>query len=174
MNGWQNDKRWSDKFLPEIKQILGLYLIGEPPIEEDQERNTDLIVLKMDAVRIACRVRRHQYLERYGDELTIRAGRPSGVKTELTKIIEGWGDYIFYGFSNIDETALEQWFLGCLKAFRLWYMSELAKCNAMNFPGQKKCNGDNSSFFYSFKCHEIPNFIKAKRPHENPIPRTKG
>ena len=60
--------------------------------KEDAERNTDLIVLKLDAVRIACRVRNHEYITRYGDEFTIRAERPSGVKTELAKIIDGWGD----------------------------------------------------------------------------------
>ena len=61
MANWENDKRWSDKFLPEIKMILGLHLIGEPPIEEDCERNTDLIVLKMEPVRIACRIRKYKY-----------------------------------------------------------------------------------------------------------------
>jgi hypothetical protein len=103
---WQADKRWSDKFLRDIKRILGEHLIGEPPMEEDAERNTDLIVLRMDAVRIGCRVRKHKYRDSYQDEFTIRAGRPSGVKTELAKIIEGWGDYFFYGFSNEDETGL--------------------------------------------------------------------
>ena len=42
-------KRWSDRFLPENKQILGLHLIGEPPVKEDAERNTDLIVPDMRA-----------------------------------------------------------------------------------------------------------------------------
>lgn len=41
----------------EIKSVLGMRLIGEPPIEEDRERNTDLIVLKMEAVRVGCRIR---------------------------------------------------------------------------------------------------------------------
>ena len=108
MRAWQLDKRWADRFLPEIKRILGEHLIGEPPEEEDQEHNTDLMVLKMDAVRVACRVRRNQYIDRYGDEFTIRAGRPNGSKTELTKIVEGWGDYFFYGFSDENETALSR------------------------------------------------------------------
>ena len=105
MSEWQKDKRWSDRFLPEIKRILGEHLISEPPIEEDAERNTDLMVLRLDAVRIGCRVRKYEYLKQYGDEFTIRAGRPTGAKTELTKIIEGWGNYFFYGFS--DEPVAE-------------------------------------------------------------------
>ena len=69
---WQDDKRWSDRFLPEIKQILGLYLIDEPPIEEDMQRNTDLTVLRLNAVRVACRIRKYEYFLNYGDEITIR------------------------------------------------------------------------------------------------------
>ena len=108
---WQEQKRWSDAYLPEIKQVLGLYLIGEAPREEDEERNTDLIVLRLDAVRIACRVRKHEYALRYPDEFTIRAGLPSGMKTELTKIVEGWGNYFLYGFATADESALCAWTL---------------------------------------------------------------
>ena len=119
MTDWKADKRWSDRFLPEIKAILGTHLIGEPPVEEDAERNTDLMVLKMEAVRIGCRIRRHKYLVAFGNEFTIRAGRPSGAKTELAKIVEGWGDYFFYGFSNAEHHELAAWFLGDLRVFRL-------------------------------------------------------
>ena len=31
--GWREDKRWSDRFLPEIKRILGEHLIAEPPMD---------------------------------------------------------------------------------------------------------------------------------------------
>jgi hypothetical protein len=157
MRGWKEDKRWSDKFLPEIKQILGLYLIGEPPIEEDSERNTDLIVLKMEAVRIACRIRRYEYFSKYPNEITIREGRPSGTKTELTKIIEGWGDYFFYGFSDESEENLVLWRLCDLKAFRIWLMRYL--CEFKKLPGIPKNNIDNSSSFRAFDADIIPNFI---------------
>ena len=148
---WQKDKRWSDHFLPEIKSILGLHLIGEPPIEEDQERNT------------ACRVRRNHYLLRYGDEFTIRSNRPSGTKTELTKIIEGWGNYFFYAFADENESRLQKWLLGDLSAFRLWYMRQLINSHLGNYPGTKRNNQDNSSDFCAFKYTDIPNFIKASK-----------
>lgn len=158
MIGWEKDKRWSDQFMDEIKSILGIHLIGEPPVEEDQERNTDLIVLKMDSVRIACRVRRNEYAVRYGEEFTVRAGRPSGIKTELTKIIEGWGDYFFYGFG--DESKLSKWTLADLNVFRLWYNQQLF---LGNHPGIKQNNDDGSSYFFAFRWDELPcNFIIAK------------
>jgi len=107
---WEKDKKWSDRFLPEIKRILGECLIREAPIEEDMEHNTDLIVLKLDGLRVACRVRRFEYFNRYPDDITIRSDRASGNVTELAKIItESWGDYFFYGFSDKDGITLCKW-----------------------------------------------------------------
>lgn len=161
MTNFKDDKKWSDRFLPEIKQILGFYLIGEPPIGEDMKRNTDLTVLKMDAVRVACRVRKYTYLQRYGNEFTIRSGRPSGVKTELQKIIEGWGDYVFYGFSDPTETYLASWALCDLNVFRGWYSSQLY---AGFRPGFEKMNYDGSSSFVSFNFAELPqSFIIGRK-----------
>ena len=170
MTNWQQDKRWSDRFLPEIKRILGEYLISEPPLEEDMERNTDLMVLRLDAVRIGCRIRKHDYIEKYGDEFTIRAGRPSGIKTELTKIIEGWGDYFFYGFSDRQEERLAQWILGDLKSFRVYFNRYLMQ-NKGQIPGFGKTNLDNSSDFRAFKFREIPGFVIA---HNIPIQANKS
>jgi hypothetical protein len=160
MKGWEKDKRWSDRFMPEIKRILGEHLLSEPPIEEDMERNTDLMVLRLDAIRIGCRIRMHRYLEMYGNEITIREGRPSGIKTELTKIIEGWGDYFFYGFSDEKEERLSQWVLGDLSAFRV-YLNRFLVTNQGLLPGTPKRNRDESSWFRAFPYDRIPGFIVA-------------
>lgn len=169
-NDWKADKRWSDKFLPEIKQILGLYLIGEPPIEEDSERNTDLMVLKMEAVRIGCRIRTHKYFlnDKYREQITIREGRPSGTKTELTKIIEGWGDYFFYGFSNESESSLEYWKLCDLNQFRIYLMRYLGAYKGC-MPGDFRDNNDNSSSFRAYNTDDIPGLIIARSPHRSPL-----
>jgi len=158
MNQWQRDKRWSDRFLPEIKRHIGEHLIGEPPKEEDAERNTDLMVLRMDAVRIGCRIRKHKFLGPYGDQFTIRAGRPSGAKTELTKVIEGWGDYFFYGFSDPEERALSRWLLGDFRVFRVWHSRCLA---AGRRPWKRRDNHDRSSTFHSYHVADIPGFVVA-------------
>ena len=163
---WQDDKRWSDRFLPEIKRHLGEHLIGEPPVEEDAERNTDLIVLRMEAVRIACRVRKFTYLSSFGDEFTIRSGRPSGIKTELTKIVEGWGDYLFYGFADQTETRLVRWTLMDLRVFRLWYNRQLASLDANRLPGARRSNSDGSSDFHCFRIAGMPPelIVASKEP----------
>lgn len=159
MIGWEQDKRWSDRFLHEIKGILGQHLIGEPPVQEDQERNTDLIVLKMDAVRIACRIRKYSYWLQYQNEFTIREGRPSGFKTELTKIIEGWGDYLFYGFADAGESSLFFWRLLDLKVFRIELFRKLAQSPVRSLPGVAKANGDKSSTFRAFSIPDFPKTI---------------
>lgn len=156
MNGWASDKKWSDVFLPQIKAIIGQTFIVEPPATEDQEHNTDLIVLKMDPIRVACRIRRERYYQQYADEFTIRCSRPSGIKTELSKIIEGWGDYLFYGFG---DESLIAYRIGDLKVFRLWFTRYLSQ-NGGTTPGLFKKNADGSSNFIAFKWSELPqNFI---------------
>ncbi len=155
MNGWESDKKWSDKYLPEIKQILGLYLISEPPIEEDQERNTDLTVLKMDTIRIGCRIRKHYYFEHYPHDFTIRSDRPSGNITELAKIIQGWGQYLFYGFSDEQEKALCAWHIIDLNIFRLWWSTEIINRKGVK-PGVEKPNSDGSSCFRAFDIRVMP------------------
>ena len=153
--GWESDKRWSDRFLPELKRILGEHLIGEPPVQEDMERNTDLIVLRMDAVRIACRVRKYDYLRRYPNEFTIRSGRPSGAKTEMAKIVEGWGDFLIYGFSDSAERDLAAWTLIDLGALRLWINRHMATHKG-NLPCTFKPNVDKSSTFAAFDLRAAP------------------
>lgn len=159
MNGWKDDKAWADRFMHQIKGIIGQSLICEPPVEEDRERNTDLRVLRMDGVRIGCRVR-HYDQQRYAGEFTIRASRPSGNKTELTKIIEGWGDYFFYGFANSEDTAVEKWIVGDLSAFRIWHSRELYRMKGC-MPGMPKPNKDGSSAFRVFNSFSIPGFVVA-------------
>ena len=157
---WQSDKTWSDKFITKIKRIIGEYFITEIR-DEDIFHNTDLIVFKLEPIRIACRVRRFSYYLKYRNEFTIRKTRPSGNKSELAKIIEGYGDYLFYGFSNKNEDDLIQWFLGDLSVFRLWFMKQSIKNNGV-LPGIERINYDGSSVFQVFITNELPdNFIVA-------------
>jgi hypothetical protein len=164
MRGWKEDKKWTDGLLPHVKCVLGAHLIGEAPEEEDQEHNTDLIVLTLKPVRVACRIRTYEYLDKYEGEFTIRSGRPSGIKTELTKVVEGWGDYFFYGFANEHKTELVAWVLGDLKVFRGWFNRKLFCLTPGKTPGQEFTNADKSSSFHVFKLKDLPTeFIVARK-----------
>ena len=160
------DFSWQRRFVPEMKRIIGEHLIGESPVAEDQERNTDLLVLRLEAVRIACRVRRnhHHSIGDRKNEFTIRTGRPSGAKTELAKIVEGWGDYILYAFGSADGNSLFAWVLGDLSVFRLWFMGWLAKHEG-TMPGTGQFNRDGSSTFRAFSISDLPSEFIIARKH---------
>lgn len=149
-----HDFEFGRRYLGHMKQIIGLHLIGEAPPDEDMGHNTDLIVLRLDAVRIACRVRREAYQDRYADEFTIRSGRPNGTHTELAKVIEGWGDYILYGFGSASENRLTGWTLGDLRVFRLWFGRHLMEHRGAA-PGIGKTNPDGTTF-RAFRYADLP------------------
>ena len=166
--GWEREHAWSRRFLPEMKRIIGEHLIVEAPVEEDEQRNTDLVVLRLDAVRVACRVRQFHYLARYGDEFTIRAGRQNGNETELQKVIAGWGHYILYAFADERDERLAAWILGDLNKFRTYWSMRLV-LDKGRLPGFEKHNGDGSSSFRSFKVAALPSSFVVARKRYAPL-----
>lgn len=161
--GVAKDYGWQRPLLGRVKQIIANYLITEAPFEEDAKRNTDLIVLTVEAKRIAVRLRRYEYAGRYGNQFTIRSSRPSGTTTELAKVISGWGDYLFYGFASADDPYdLSRWLLGDLHIFRLWHSRQLYRGR---MPGSPQVNGDGSSGFHAYRIADLPaDFIVARCP----------
>jgi hypothetical protein len=159
VNTWQEDKLWSDRFIPEMKRILGEHLIGEASVEEDRERNTDLVVLLVKPARIACRVRTPGYFPKYAGEFTIRSARQAA-QTELAKVMAGWGDFMLYGFADESRQALCRWTLLDLNVFRLWVNTYMV-LRPGRFPGEEHMNGDKSSIFRAFEIADIPGVVKA-------------
>lgn len=159
---FEEDFEWQRGYIPAVKQVLAQYLIAEAPAEEDMHHNTDLIVLKLDTVRVACRLRTHGYLARYPDEFTIRCSRPSGAETELGKVLAGWGDYFFYGFPDPVGFGLAAWMLGDLNVFRAWHARELWQGRR---PGNGPIpNGDGSSEFRAYRIGDLPpSFVRARK-----------
>jgi len=162
----ETDIDFSNHFISEIKSIIvqsrliDEILVVAPPYE-DMKHNTDLIVLEANQLRFVCRVRRPEMLEKYGKEFTIRYARSNEAKTEFQKIIEGWGSYIFYGFSGYDY-KLKKWFIGDLTVFRSWYFDQLRLNNGKE-PSSPIPNKDNSSTFLPFKINDLPKeFIIAQ------------
>lgn len=157
---FDRDFDWQRGLMPEVKRVLANYLICEAPAEEDMQHNTDLIVLKLDTIRVACRLRSFDYLQRWPNEFTIREGRPSGAQTELAKMLSGWGDYIFYGFADDAKASLAAWMLGDLKVFRLWHSRELWQGRK---PGKQQRNHDGSSTFRAYRIGDLPpGFVRAR------------
>lgn len=96
---WQQDKAWADLYTPEIARVLKenahqLIEISIANDEMDTKQATDYII-QVTGGTVAARVRKSTCKFR---DLTIRYSRPSGVKTEIHKILEGWGDWYLYAW----------------------------------------------------------------------------
>jgi hypothetical protein len=163
---YDRDFAWQRAYVPEMKRILGEHLIGEAPMYEDRNQNTDL-VLELGRVRVACRVRRHRDLARFGAEFTIRSKRPAGTRTELHKVIQGWGDYILYGFAAAEGATFAQWLLGDLGHFRIWHSYEMARRHG-ELPGTLVQNRDGTEG-RAYRIQDLPpEFVAASFPAPAP------
>lgn len=104
----QKIKDLNSKYLPQVRRILinKAYIFTrfrEATLKEDQEYGFDA-VLSFPDVKIPIRIRKNEYLKFM--DLTIRSKYGNGSKTEIHKIMEGFGDFYFYGWS--DETNLKK------------------------------------------------------------------
>lgn len=148
------NRRWSDTFLPEIKRIVGAHLLKTATDLLDMKQATDLLMLDAKDMRIAARVRRPGYSATYPYEFTIRSRVPSGAETELSKIVNGKGDWMFYGHASATGLGLDRWWLIDLKAFRAALIRQ-ANSGVSLRCGDKK-NPDGSCF----KWFDIRSFPK--------------
>jgi hypothetical protein len=145
--------------IPQVKSLVGTYLIDISNFRQDTSENTDLIVLRSHQdLRIAARVRRPpqdangiNYAERYPYDFTIRAKRESGAKTELSKVIDGWGDWMFYSHCNQDNKIFLWWLLD-LKSFRAGLIRRGKKLLDIN---RMKPNKDGKTHFMPFDVREF-------------------
>jgi len=99
-SNYLENRNWSDLFITQLKRELGEVFINIAPEYKDTQEATDLIIFEKGSLDFACRVRRFEYFEKYKDQFTIRLKLPNYKKSEMDKIMEGFGDYYFYGFSN--------------------------------------------------------------------------
>lgn len=138
---YSTDRKWSDQYIPLMKKIIGPYLLETTPNIVDMREAADLIVLNARGVTIACRIRRPGFFLKYGNEFTIRSNRDSGAATELEKITNGFGDWMFYGHAGDDGIAIPYWHLIDLNAWRAHMIrnKEKVMCG-------EKSNGDGTYF----------------------------
>lgn len=144
MDTYSINRTWSDRFIPEISRIVGAHILTIAPDHLDRRNATDLLMLNGRDLRIAARVRRHGYAERYPYDFTIRSRVPSGAQTELAKIVNGDGDWLFYGHANASETGFDLWWLIDLRAFR----AALIRQSANGYPivSGDRVNPDGTCF----------------------------
>lgn len=105
---------------------------------EDRNEATDLVLVHSNK-RVMSRVRRRNYIVFGPYQLTIR-------KTELPKVMSGFGDLMFYGAvdAKIDGgDDIVHWWLLNMDAFREGVLSGIG-------PIETKSNTDGSGPFYAY------------------------
>lgn len=148
-SSYQRNRQWSDRFIPQIRALVGPHLLVESSLEQDTKQAADLVVLRARDLTIACRVRRHGFADVYPRQFTLRSKLDSGVMTEFRKVLQGWGDWMFYGHSSLDEKSISPWWLIDLSALRFHLIHDahrrLAKKESRLRQGSQ-ANGDGTHF----------------------------
>ena len=151
------DRPWSDRHLSTVRTLVGPHLLINAPLERDKREATDLIVLLARNMTIAVRLRRRSagYWRTFGDQFTIRCERDSGTMTELAKIVNGWGNWLFYGHAN-DLFGVYPWMLVNLNSLRALF---IRKPDLLHRPdgirSGRKSNGDGTHFMW-FATSQLP------------------
>ncbi|KPJ64899.1 hypothetical protein AMK68_00255 [candidate division KD3-62 bacterium DG_56] len=148
-----SDREWSDSYIEQIKAIVGPYVLEPSPFEIDTKNAADLMVLQNKSVKVACRLRRPGY-ERFYGEFTIRSNRASGVKTELAKIVDGWGDWLFYGHIRDENELIHPWYLLDLHVFRAALIRQHASIISKTLS-----NTDGVTCFKAYRIDSFPSEI---------------
>ena len=128
----------------------------------DWHEATDLLTLDCKDVRIAARVRRHGYSKRFSNDFTIRTQTLSGAPTELSKIVNGHGDWMFYGHANVSGDRLDSWFLIDLKAFRAALIRHRQNGLPLRFGDKRNSDGTAFKWFDIRSFPEEPMLVVAQ------------
>jgi len=142
---YEKDRNWSDKYLEQVAAILkknasDLIVISIAPDEIDRTGATDMII-RIDGGDVAVRLRRDNCTYR---DLTIRSKRASGYKTELSKILEGFGDWYLYGWTNV-LGIVDEWIIVSLIKLR----------NSGLLIGRKDISNYDGTFFIAISAKEL-------------------
>jgi hypothetical protein len=110
MDTYQKRREFSDKFLPEVKKLLGLTLIKDATQQEDKVEATDLV---LPYARIAVRVRQKKWIH-YSNEFTLRSYGPKHCATEYAKLLNNriiHATYYLSCFVDEDGNIIKAWLI---------------------------------------------------------------
>lgn len=151
---FEDDFHWQERFrghFSEIARLVCQVEVAAP--EDDWKRNTDFILtMKKASLTISARARRAKYSKLYADTFSIRLRRESGARTEMAKLLDGYGDILIYGFeSKPGSDRLYPWLLADLDTLRQ-YIRDGGRY-------EPKPNGDGTTAAYFYLADMAPEFI---------------
>lgn len=155
---YRQQREWADRFTLEIQRTLAPYVIVPATFEQDAEQATDLTVFKAGGITIAARIRKPEFFDRYPTDFTIRYSLKNGAKTEYQKMVEGWGDWMFYGHAKEESgsTELRAWYLLDLSHWRAHLIQDKEGCRN----AYRKHANDDGSTLLAFDLSKMTGFPK--------------
>lgn len=112
------NKGWGELYDYEIRKIVGAELLKQTTLERDINEATDYdlnyivkdYILTGEDFRCNARMVRPQY--HYCEPLsTFRCFAPSGLRVELHKILDGFGDWKFTGYATGKGLEIDPWWI---------------------------------------------------------------
>jgi len=154
IGGWHVNKQWADGYLPQIQRVIRevapqLITIRVSTRSEDVHQASDYVVVTEQG-SIGCRVRRPHTWERYGD-VTFRSKVRGTRKTEIDKILEGWGRWYLYAWA-LDNTSTD---------LEAWVFLDLDQLRASGLLLKKMREIDNYDSSSKFKRINIPDLQRG-------------
>ncbi len=143
-------KTLNDKYFNTIRRILNSksYVFTkfvEATPKQDMEEGFDSIFSFPD-VKIPIRIRDYKYLN-YRD-ITIRSRSYYGMRTEIDKLREGFGDYYFYGWETKESNGIYCYAIFSIKNF--------VESGLIDEPDSQRQNYDGTEFY----CYSLDKMIK--------------
>jgi hypothetical protein len=133
-----------------VKHRLAEFILRPATLTEDMRQATDLRVLHApDGLTVGVRLRRRSagYHISHPGNFTLRYARASGSETEVSKILAGWGTWLFYG--HADAETLDPWMIVDLRVLRYLMRAHPALANG-HLPGVCGVipNGDGTTMLW--------------------------
>ena len=141
------DWRWADQYIPFVKATLKKYAMHivdfeVAPIDKDMTEGTDMVV-RVSGGDVAVRIRRDDCRFR---DLTIRAWRKSGAKTEIDKIRAGHIDFYLYCWTDKEDGLIRDYILVDIN---------IARDSGLFDDGSLILNPDKRTGFYPYSIQRL-------------------
>ncbi|KKM01523.1 hypothetical protein LCGC14_1793590 [marine sediment metagenome] len=147
------------KFKRQVFAII-VEVFFEKIMHLDLKQGTDFCIV--DPLSLAVRLRRYDFYKNFHHQFTMRWSRPSGVKTEYLKIMEGSVQWSFYGFLDAAERQIIDWCIMDLDVFR-----DIVKKYNLG-PEEIRDNNPPDSKLAIYSKRSFPDeYFKAFWPEEN-------
>lgn len=124
---YEENRAFADRFMPEIKCLLGTAFIQESSQILDEQWATDLV---MPYCRFAVRVRRNKWIKHFGDTFVLRAKAKGAHRSEYAKLLDlnkQHPTHLIYCWADNTDIALQLAWLIDLYSWRQAVLRRLVR-----------------------------------------------